>query len=383
MLKVLFFIETLGCGGAEKVLTDLVNHLDRTKFDITVQTLWPAEDRTVLADGIRYRSVYRKNSRLNQLRMRFESAAGLTYPLHIKDDYDLEIAYLEMGTTKIMASSTNKKAKKLAWVHCDLLKAVDDPGKFAKKAAGWYKKFDRIVCVSEGIKKSFDKLFRGRFPSVVHNNAIDDRAVLEKARCEAPDLEPCDEPVVMAVGRLSVPKNYYRLLKAHESILKDGVSHQLWIIGEGPERMGLESYISEHGLRDTVHMPGFRENPYAYMSLADIIACSSSYEGFSTAITEAVILGKPVVTTECYGMREILGDSEFGLITDNDDEAFRAGLERMLEDRELRREYGRKAAVRGKDFSVNELTKKTEQFLLSIAEEQQLSPAAASGLKNV
>ena len=99
MLKILFFIETLGGGGAEKVLCDLVNHMDQRQFDITVQTLWPAENKNLLADGILYRSVYPKYDRWNSYRMRLESALGLTYRLHMKDDYDLEVAYLECGTT--------------------------------------------------------------------------------------------------------------------------------------------------------------------------------------------------------------------------------------------------------------------------------------------
>ena len=240
------------------------------------------------------------------------------------------------------------------------------PQGFADRTAKWYGRFDRIVCVSKGIKESFDSLFNSRFPSVILNNVVDDEAILEKAACEIPERIPCEEPVVMAVGRLSVPKNYYRLLKAHRSILDGGIPHQLWIIGEGSERRGLEQYVSDNGLQATVHMPGFRENPYAYMSRADIIACSSSYEGFSTATTEAVILGKPIVTTECFGMREILGDSEFGLITDNDDESFCAGLKRMLGDAELRDNYSRKAAMRGKCFSAGELTRKAEDFFIEI-----------------
>ena len=70
MLKVLFFIETLGGGGAEKVLCDLVNHMDRSKFDVTVQTLWPSEGRKRLAEWIKYKSVYPNNSRFNQYRKR-------------------------------------------------------------------------------------------------------------------------------------------------------------------------------------------------------------------------------------------------------------------------------------------------------------------------
>lgn len=362
MIKILFFIETLTGGGAEKVLRDLVNHMDQTKFDVTVQTVWPCDSSRYLVPGIRYKSMYSSCSKLNQLRYRLEAETGLAYRLHIKDDYDIECAYLEMGPTKVMAASTNKKARKLAWVHCDLTKAVDDSAGLAKKTAAWYENFDEVVCVSKGVKASFDKLFGRRFHSVVLNNVIDDEMILRRSRIEPEDFKHGDEPVVMAVGRLSVPKNYYRLFSAHERLIHEGIQHQLWIVGEGPERAGLERFVKEHGIFDTVRMPGFRENPYAYMSRADIIACSSSYEGFSTAAVEAVVLGKPFITTECFGMREILGDSEFGLIVDNNDEAFYQGLKRMLTDANLRAHYEQAASVRGLDFSAEILAEKTERF---------------------
>ena len=131
MIKILFFIEELEAGGAEKVLRDLVNHMDQTKFDITVQTVWPCDASKYLVSGIRYKSTYSAKNRINRLRYRFEAEVGILYHLHIKDDYDIECAYLEMGPTKVIASSTNKKAKKLAWVHCDLTKAVSDPLEYA------------------------------------------------------------------------------------------------------------------------------------------------------------------------------------------------------------------------------------------------------------
>ena len=366
MIKILFFIETLTGGGAEKVLRDLVNHMDQTKFDITVQTAFPCESSKYLAPGVRYKSMYASDSKANRLRYRAEAESGLAYRLHIKDDYDIECAYLEMGATKVMASSKSKKAKKLAWVHCDLQKAVSDPKVFAEKTASWYETFDQIICVSQGVKDSFDELFRGRFPSRVLYNVIDDSQILEKAKQEPAERREMQPPVVMAVGRLSGPKNYLRLLKAHEKILQEGLVHQLWIIGEGAERAKLESYIMEHGLQRSVFLPGFRENPYAYMNCADVLVCSSSYEGFSTFITEGVILGKPIVTTDCFGMKEILGDSDYGMITENDDDAFCNGLFRMLSDGALRDQYAASASKRGLDFSAAELTKKTEQFFASI-----------------
>ena len=364
--KVLFFIEKLEGGGAEKVLRDLVNHMDQRRFDITVQTVWPCDASRYLAPGIRYKSMYPSDNKLNRILYRAEAESGLAYRLHIKDDYDIECAYLEMGSTKIMASSTNRRAKKLAWVHCDLMKAVANPQEFARRNTARYAKFDQIVCVSKGVKESFDTLFENRFPSVVLHNVIDDETIREKAGCEVPDFPPCDVPVVMAVGRLSAPKNFERLLKAHGRILREGVQHHLWIIGEGPERDGLERFVAEHGLKNTVHMPGFRDNPYAYMNRADIIVCSSSYEGFSTSVTEAVILGKPIVTTDCFGMQEILGESEYGLITENDDEAFYAGLKKMIADPELRQFYAAHASKRRESFSASALTETTERFLTAM-----------------
>ena len=106
MIHILFFIESLSGGGAEKVLRDLVNAMDQTKFSVTVQTLYPEDAEKYLAPGIRYKYCYPARSRSNDLRMRAEAALGLTYPLHIKGGYDVEAAYLECGSTKIMAGST-------------------------------------------------------------------------------------------------------------------------------------------------------------------------------------------------------------------------------------------------------------------------------------
>ena len=137
MIKILFFIETLTGGGAEKVLCNLVNAMDQNRFEITVQTLWKADAAQFLNPGIRYRYCYAVRGALTRVRSRVEALLGLTYRLHIRDDYDIECAYLECGPTKIMASSTNRRAKKLAWVHCDLQKKMHDPEGFAAKSKKW------------------------------------------------------------------------------------------------------------------------------------------------------------------------------------------------------------------------------------------------------
>lgn len=362
MIKILFFIENLSEGGAEKVLRDLVNHMDQAKFDITVQTVWPCDASKYLVPGIRYKSMYPSQNKINGYRYRAEAALGLAYPMHIKDDYDIECAYLEMGPTKIMASSTNKKAKKLAWVHCDLTKAVSDPQAFAERTAKWYAEFDKVICVSKSVKERFDELFLNQFDSEVIYNVIDDAAIREKASLPLPAGFEKKRLTVLSVGRLTTPKCFARLLKAHKRLVNEGIEHDLWILGEGPERQMLEQFVERNGLQNSVRMPGFIENPYPFMREADLLACSSIYEGYSTFMTEGVILGKPIVTTNVSGMRELLGDSEYGLIVANDDEMFYNGYRRMLSEPGCMKMYAAAVSLRNRDFSAEGLTETTERY---------------------
>ena len=363
MIKILFFIDTtLASGGAEKVLRELVNNMDQSKFDITVHTLWKEDAEQYLTPGIRYRYIFERKTKWNARRFRIESALGATYRLHLAGDYDIEVAYLEFGPTKVLATSNNKKAKKVAWIHCNLLKEIRDMDGFVTKAKQWYSKYDKVVCVSQQIRDGYEKLFGNHPESVKLYNTVDDTAIREKAGERIPRGIGKRKFTVATVGRLYPVKGYDRLLEATLRLVREGLDLDLWILGEGPDRTAMEKYISENGLENRVHLLGFYSNPYPFMRKADVIVCSSYSEGFSTMVTEALILGKPVVTTPCSGMDELLGDNEFGLITEDSVEGIHQGMKRMLEDAELRAHYAQKAAIRGKDFSKEKLVKETEQF---------------------
>lgn len=361
MINILFFIESLSGGGAEKVLCNLVNAMDKERFSITVQTLYPEAVKEKLAPGIKYKYCYPAKNRMTDLLMRTEAALGLTYPLHIKGDYDIEAAYLECGSTKIMAGSTNKKALKLAWVHSDL-KSWVSPEEFAATTKRYYKRYDIAVCVSENVRRSFVELYQDTVSTETIYNTIDDSEIAVKALAELPIGVKKQKFTVAAVGRLSAPKHFVRALSMHKQLLDEGIDHELWIIGEGEERPKLEAYIRENHLETSAKLLGFRENPYNLMHAADLLVCSSIFEGFSTFVTEGLILGKPIVTTDVSGMREILGDSEYGLITANDDEAFYEGVKRVLTEPGLLKSYAGQAKLRGKDFRCERLAGETEAF---------------------
>ncbi len=358
-IKILFYIDTLIGGGAEKVLRNLVNSMDYNKFEITVQTTFKEAVSEYLNKEINYRYCYKKDNSLSRLIFRTEAAAGLVYPLHIKDDYDIEVAYLEAASTKIMSGSTNKKAKKLAWVHCDLRKTTDNPKAYAQKVKVWYKNFDKVICVSENVREGFKELFGNTPESVVVYNTIDDKEIIEKAEKKLPEDITKNKLTLVMVGRLTAQKNYSRLLKTTKILLEEGFDFDLWILGEGEDRNTLEEYISQNNLSKNVKLLGFCNNPYPFIKNADLLVCSSNYEGFSTFVTEGLILGKTVVTTNCSGMDELLGENEYGIITENNDEAFTEGLRKILSNPQLLDEYTKKAQTRGQHFSKEKLTAQT------------------------
>ena len=298
--------------------------------------------------------------------MRLESALGLTYQLHMKDDYDVEIAYLECGTTKILSSSTNRKAVKLAWVHCDLaIKMADVLDEFVKKAKPQYAKYNRVVCVSQDVLRSYQNLFGSIPPASVVYNTVDDDMIRQKAQQPLPsEVEKCKFTLV-TLGRLTHQKAYDRLLRVHKRLMEEGLDHDLWILGEGEDRPALEQFIRDNCLEDSVRLWGFRDNPYPFIQAADLLVCSSRYEGFSTFVTEGLILGKPIVTTDCTGMRELLGVSEYGLITENSEEGLYAGLHQLLLQADLRNAYSVAAKKRGVAFSAKVLTEQVEVSLVT------------------
>lgn len=370
MIKILFFIDSISGGGAEKVLRNLVNNMDQNKFEITVQTINDsAEADTLLKDGIRYKTINRfKNRVLNRLYqywIRLCAELKILHPLYIKNDYDIEVAYLECGPTKIIASSTNKKAVKIAWVHCDLEKKEGFADSI-EKSRKYYEKYDEIVCVSENVKQSFEKLFGTDMETTVLYNVNDENEILKMAQAQIDIKRKKDVPLLEVIGRLSQEKGVDRLIRVCSRLKKERYSFELLILGEGEEREKLERIIEENDLLECVKLLGFISNPYPYMRMADILVCPSRYEGLSTVVTEGLILGKAIVTTQCSGMKELLGDSEYGIVTENSEQGLYYGMKKLLDAPGIICDMSKRAKLRGKMLRKEITVGETEKFFIQL-----------------
>lgn len=363
MIKILFFLERLYGGGAEKVLCDLVNHMDHSRFDITVQTVWPYKGKRILDPAVKYKSVFSVRNKTTEKLYRIEAASGMMYKLHVKDNYDIECAFLEAGPTKIIAASTNKKAKKIAWVHSDLSRAVQNHALFVKKTQPWYERFDKIACVSEDVKASFDRLYGEMFSSTVVHNVIDSDTIIEKSWEQLPADIIKKRITALSIGRLEYPKGYDILLRVCKRLLDDGLCFDLWIAGEGAQQPELEQYVRENNLGENIRLLGFRKNPYPIMVAADFLVCSSRWEGYSTFATEGIILGKSMLTTNCTGMHELFGESEYGYVVENNENALYLGMKQMITEKSLRAKFESAAQSRAKQMSLDALVQETVAYI--------------------
>ena len=195
---------------------------------------------------------------------------------------------------------------------------------------------DGIVVVSHGVRDDMAQLTK--IPrdhiTVIYNPSVVRAEVWEKAQAplDHPWFKPDQPPVMIAVGRLQMQKDFPTLLDAFAKVRQNRPA-RLLILGEGRERPLLEEHIKKLGLESDVCLLGFVMNPYAYMARASLFVLSSRWEGLPTVLIEALCCGTMVVSTDCpSGPREILKDGQYGqLVPVGDVDALSHAIEIALD----------------------------------------------------
>ncbi len=170
--------------------------------------------------------------------------------------------------------------------------------------------------------------------TVIYNPSVVKAEVWAKAQAplDHPWFKPDQPPVLVAVGRLQMQKDYPTLIRAFAQV-RQSRRARLLILGEGKERLMLEALIKKLGLEQDVSLPGFVMNPYAYMARASLFVLSSRWEGLPTVLIEALCCGTPVVSMDCpSGPREILRGGKYGpLVPVGNADALARAIETTLE----------------------------------------------------
>ena len=370
MKKILFLIHDLGHGGAEKVLVNLVNNMDRTKFDITVMALFGGGvNEQFLSKDIRLVICHKNAIRGNSHIMKLFTPRQL-YCHYIKEHYDIVVSYLEGPCARIVSGCPNLETKLVSWIHIEQKTQQRVAGSFRNysEALKCYGRFDRTVCVSDTVRQDFLGFVPLEKPVDVLYNTSESAKILSLATENVPEgMFSHEEINLIGVGKILKNKGFDRIARIHKRLRDEGYPVHTYILGVGPQQEEISQYLQENKLTDTYTFLGYQTNPYKYVAQCDLFVCASLAEGFSTAATEALIVGTPVCTVEVSGMKEMLGENnEWGIVTDNDEQALFQGIKKILDDSTLLAHYKEKAAQRGMFFSTEQTVRAVEEMFQNL-----------------
>lgn len=365
--KILIFIPYLTGGGAQRVVVNLLKGLAKKNYDLVlvvvskegpfldkipgkVKNIELSHNRTLLSVN-ELKNVYKREkpdvilSALNYANI----VSVLAYKLaRIKSK--VIVTEHSNYSNSIRAESIIKKL-----VYMVLIKKT-------------YKHADTIIAVSEGVGYDLKEalgLKTNDYNFHVIYNPIVDEEITEKQNGKAELQKLGNNRVVLGVGRLAKPKDFSTLIRAFSIVKPEMKNVKLIILGEGPEREMLEQLIADLGLKNDVYLPGFVDNPYAYMSKADLFVLSSRWEGFGNVIVEAMVCGLPVISTNCpSGPDEIIQDGINGvLVPVRDEQVMANNIVRVLTDNKFGNMLITNAKKRAQDFSIEKITEEYEKIL--------------------
>lgn len=341
MKKILFGITSLTLGGAERVLVDLANELCE-KYDITIFTIYSnGELEKQLSKKVTLKTLYTKQyNELSSIQKRIVPLKvwlnkNKIYKNKIKDNYDVEIAFLEGPITRLF-SAKNSETKKIAWIHNDISLVFGSglKAKIKRKTdKKIYEQYEKLVFVSKDNKEKFEQIYKLQNEKYVIYNYIDKDVVIKKA--EKSENIPFDtnDFNIVTVARLVEQKAIDRLVKVHADLIKQEMNHKIYVIGDGPEKERIENLIKENNVQDTFILLGSKENPYPYIKKADCFALLSNYEGYPMVLLEAQILEKFIIITNTAA-RETLQNYNNKLIVENNEKDIFRGLSEILKNKE-------------------------------------------------
>lgn len=333
--SVLFIIDSLNCGGAEKSLLSLLPLLDYSRFDVYLSVVRRGGVlESLIPSGVTL-IPFPEPSRLSSFLMSLTfSIARRALPLiglhrhgaeHLwvctrrlipsfERSFDIAVAYQQGFPTYYVAEKL-VAGRKIAWVNSDLAKAGYRPS-FNRR---FYDKMSRVCAVSDAL----------------HDILIKDGFVSEEKLCVVKDilntglikeLATSDVNIdsfwennsgirILTVGRMAPPKNHVLAVETARLLKEKGLDF-IWVfVGDGPERARIMNMVERYGLQKEVVFAGLQTNPYPFFASCDIYVQTSSFEGFGLTVSEAKLFHKPIVTTDFPSAHDQIADGVNGLVS--------------------------------------------------------------------
>jgi len=365
--KLLFVISSLVGHGAERVVVDLINNLDRNKHDVLLVILEEILDlKKDLNSSVKIVCL--------EKRSRWEFFKMILKLRGIIRDYEPVVVISHLHYTNIVTGLASMLLKrKFRLILCE----HSYPRKYLPKTRlryirRWlmtitYRKADRIVTVSKSIKRALEEDYNIQPKSIISiYNPIPLEEIRDKSHKELEHtfFKDKNAQVIISAGRLVELKRFDNLLRAFAIVRTKHNVARLIILGKGDLRNELEVLSSNLNIDKWVDFVGYQSNPFAWISKADIFVLSSDYEGLPMVLLETMACGTPIVSTDCpSGPSEIITEGKDGtLVPPGDEEALARAIFKLLNDEKLRIKFAVEGKKRAEDFRIEKIIPQYEEL---------------------
>lgn len=365
MKKILFVTYTYSLGGgAEKILSDIVNNLDAEKYEITILPYADYHvktettvDRITILPGIVDMKAEKKLSKYIKFVL-VHIFPEILRKKYINGKYDVEISF-NFQIPSFLVKETSK-VKAIEWNHGDIYELQNKRfQRLLQKRS--YSRATKIIAISQNTEKSIKDLFP-QYSSKIKllYNGININRILEMAE-ESVSIKLVD-PAIVFLGRLEENKNPIALLEVIKELKKRKKLVNLYYLGQGELEKEIKEKANEWGIEERVFMLGYQQNPYPIIKQSRAVCMLSKSEGFPTVFTEGMVLGKPFITSNVGGALELSNTGKCGVIVNGVLECIEA-IEKVVLDKERNVIMGKECQEYIKNYSMEKQIKEIEKLL--------------------
>ncbi|BCD67751.1 glycosyltransferase family 4 protein [Nitratiruptor sp. YY09-18] len=349
-MKVAILLYSLGSGGAERQASLLANRLANDGYEVELFLVYDkifydldsAIKLHILDNAPLFLSPYKKFAKLLPLAKKYAKLCNA----------DISISFMNRPNyINILSRFFGNRAK-------IIVSERGTPSTYYQGLQGFvsrwlirflYPRADMVIANADANRKDLEKNFYIKKIQTIYN--MFDLAQIEKL-CQ--NAKRYEKFTFITVGRIDEYKN--QILQI-EALAHSGLDAQLVIIGDGPLRSKLTARAKELGIGEKVHFLGVQKNVFSYLKNADCFLLTSRSEGFPNVLVEAMACGLPVIATDCKsGPAEILEEGKLGiLIPNNDKDALIKSMQKIYQDKNLRKQLSKRAKMRAKDFAIDKI----------------------------
>lgn len=361
-LRVLHIIPNFGPGGAERLVVNLMEDIDKERFEVAAVSLYP-ESGTILEKEIKEKGlkVYYLNKHQGlDLRM-------ILQLYRLFRDYRPDVVHTHRYVLRYTLLPT---------ILCHIPVRVHTVHNIAQKEVDWIGKIVHWIAfhfvgivpvsISQEVADTVKDIYgQNLYTPVIYNGIPTHRFVHQSKEA---NIKKENDLVLLHIGRFEQQKNHRLLVEVFRYTIKEYPQMQLWLMGDGSLKPDIEEFVKRNGLDKKVLFLGIRNDVPEVLSKSDIFILSSNWEGVPMSILEAMAAGKPVIATKVGGIPELVKDGETGiLVSPGDKETLAQAILRLAKDPELRQRMGKEGQRRAIErFDIAQTSREYEALYLKL-----------------